>query len=74
MRRVKIVEDPRSVMRLHDRGLLERSCESLEWKVQKVRQRSRNGLGERTVSMSRYALIPEGPSPAQSRRTRRTTV
>jgi hypothetical protein len=47
MRRVEIVEDPRSqrcwvavdvksgepVMRLHDRGLLERLCESLEWKV-----------------------------------------
>jgi hypothetical protein len=47
MRRVEIVEDPRSqqcciavdvksgeaVMRLHDRGLLERLCTSLEWKV-----------------------------------------
>jgi hypothetical protein len=47
MRRVEIVEDPRSqrcwvavdvksgepVMRLHDRGLLERLCESLEWKL-----------------------------------------
>jgi len=60
MRKVEIVEDPRSqrcwvvvdvksgepVMRLHDRHLLERLCESLEWKViQKERQRSRNGLG-----------------------------
>jgi hypothetical protein len=47
MRRVQIVEDPRSqrcwvavdvksgepVMRLHDRGLLERLCENLEWIV-----------------------------------------
>jgi hypothetical protein len=47
MRRVEIVEDPRSqrcwvavdvksgeaVMRLHDRGLLERLCTGLEWKV-----------------------------------------
>jgi hypothetical protein len=60
MRKVEIVEDPRSqrcwvavdaksgepVMRLHDRYLLERLCESLEWRVvQKERQRSRNGLG-----------------------------
>jgi hypothetical protein len=50
MRRVEIVQDPRSqrcwvavdvksgeaVMRLHDRGLLERLCESLEWKVVQV--------------------------------------
>ena len=35
-----------AVMRLHDRHLLERLCESLEWTViQKERQRSRNGLG-----------------------------
>jgi hypothetical protein len=47
MRKVEIVEDPRSqrcwvavdvksaepVMRLHDRHLLERLCKSLEWKV-----------------------------------------
>ena len=47
MRRVEIVEDPRSqrcwiavdaksgesMMRLHDRGLLERLCTKLEWKV-----------------------------------------
>ena len=47
MRRVEIVENPSSqrcwiavdvksgeaVMRLHDRGLLERLCTSLEWKV-----------------------------------------
>ena len=47
MRKVEIVEDPRSqrcwvavdvksgegVMRLHDRGLLERLCTSLNWKV-----------------------------------------
>jgi hypothetical protein len=60
MRKVEIVEDPRSqrcwvavdvksdepVMRLHDRHLLERLCDSLEWMVvQKERQRSRNGLG-----------------------------
>jgi len=52
MRKVEIVEDPQSqrcwvavdlksgesVMRLHDRGLLERLCKSLEWKiVQSVR-------------------------------------
>jgi hypothetical protein len=60
MRRVEIVEDPRSqrcwvavdvksgepVMRLHDRGLLERLCEGLEWKVvQRERARIRNELG-----------------------------
>jgi hypothetical protein len=60
MRKVEIVEDPRSqrcwvavdvksgepVMRLRDRYLLERLCESLEWRVvQKERQRSRNGSG-----------------------------
>lgn len=47
MRKVEIVEDPRSqrcwvaidvksgelVMRLHDRGLLEQLCTKLEWKV-----------------------------------------
>jgi hypothetical protein len=60
MRKVEIVEDPRSqrcwvavdvksgepVMRLHDRHLLERLCDSLEWRVvQKEREGSRNGLG-----------------------------
>ena len=55
MRRVEIVEDPRSqrcwvaldiksgepVMRLHDRYLLERLCNSLEWKlVQRDKRRS----------------------------------
>jgi hypothetical protein len=55
MRRVEIVEDTRSqrcwvaldiksdvpVMRLHDRHLLERLCNSLEWKiVQRDKQRS----------------------------------
>jgi hypothetical protein len=58
MRKVEIVEDPRSqrcwvavdvksgepVMRLHDRHLLERLCESLEWRVVQ-KQRIRNGLG-----------------------------
>jgi hypothetical protein len=55
MRRVQIVEDPRSqrcwvavdiksgesVMRLHDRGLLERLCENLEWIVARNVVRSR---------------------------------
>jgi hypothetical protein len=55
MRRVEIVEEPRAqrcwvaldvksdepVMRLHDRDLLERLCNSLEWKiVQRDKQRS----------------------------------
>jgi hypothetical protein len=47
MRKVEIVEDPRAqrwwiaadiksgepVLRLHDRGLLERLCRSLQWKI-----------------------------------------
>lgn len=54
MRRVEIVEDPNAqrnwiavdlksgerMLRLHDRGLLERVCKSLEWKVVQP-QRSR---------------------------------
>ncbi len=55
MRRVEIVEEPSAqrcwvaldiesgepVMRLHDRHLLERLCDSLEWKiVQRGKQRS----------------------------------
>jgi hypothetical protein len=57
MRRVEIVEDPRSqrcwialdiksgepVMRLHDRYLLERLCNSLEWKLV-PRDKQRSGL------------------------------
>jgi len=57
MRRVKIVEDPRSqrcwvavdvksgegVMRLHDRPLLERLCFSLEWKIV-PREKQQDGL------------------------------
>jgi len=56
MRRVEIVEDPQSqrcwvaidlksgepVMRLHDRGLLERLCKSLEWKIVQSTRRNRS--------------------------------
>jgi hypothetical protein len=56
MRRVEIVEDPQSqrcwvaidlksrepVMRLHDRGLLERLCKGLEWKIVQPARRSRS--------------------------------
>jgi hypothetical protein len=55
MRKVEIVDDPRAqrcwvaldsksgepVLRLHDRGLLERICRSLDWKVMETVQRSR---------------------------------
>jgi hypothetical protein len=58
MRRVEIVEDPRSqrcwvaldsksgepVMRLHDRYLLEQLCNSLEWKL--VQRDKRNRLAQ----------------------------
>jgi hypothetical protein len=59
MRTIEIVEDRRTqrpwvavdaksgepVLRLHDRGLLERICESLGWKiVQTDTQRSRSDL------------------------------
>jgi hypothetical protein len=59
MRKVEIVEDPRAqrcwiatdiksgepVLRLHDRGLLERLCRSLQWKiVQPDALRSRNAF------------------------------
>jgi hypothetical protein len=59
MRRVEVVEDPGSqrcwvavdmksgepVMRLHDRGLLERLLNSLEWKVVgRDKQHSRRGV------------------------------
>ncbi len=64
MRKVEIVEDPQSqrcwvaadlesgepVMRLHDRGLLERVCNSLEWKIVQATRRSRQrGKGLRGV-------------------------
>jgi hypothetical protein len=58
MRRVEIVEDARSqrcwvaldiksgepVMRLHDRHLLERLCNRLEWKLVQ-RDKEQSGLG-----------------------------
>jgi hypothetical protein len=61
MRRVEVVEDPRSqrcwvvvdmksgepVMRLHDRGLLERVCNSLEWKVVGRKSNTDAGVGPR---------------------------
>ena len=57
MRKVEIVEDPRAqrcwvamdresgepVIRLHDRGLLERVCRSLEWKIVPTNMGSRFG-------------------------------
>jgi hypothetical protein len=58
VRKVEIVKDPQAqrcwvavdeklrepVLRVHDRGLLERICQSLDWKiVQTNSQRSRSG-------------------------------
>jgi hypothetical protein len=58
MRKVQIVEAPgaqrcwvardaasgEALLRLHDRGLLERVCQSLEWKVVEARKEKRGEL------------------------------